>query len=99
MATSKTNKKTKAKKQPDFEKSLQQLEDIVEALEAGDLSLEQSLEQFEQGIALTRSCQEALSEAEQTVKILTEKNTLVDFTDNAVDDDPTPERDTDALDN
>lgn len=69
----------KSKKQPDFEKSLQQLEDIVESLETGELTLEQSLKQFEQGIELTRSCQEALSDAEQTVKILTAKNTLEDF--------------------
>ncbi|MBT5923411.1 MAG: exodeoxyribonuclease VII small subunit [Cellvibrionales bacterium] len=64
----------KSKKAPDFEQSLEQLESLVEALEAGDLTLEQSLKQFEEGIALTRACQTALSEAEQTVKILTEKS-------------------------
>ena len=71
----------KSKKQPDFEQSLQQLEDIVESLETGELTLEQSLKQFEQGIVLTQNCQEALSEAEQTVKILTAKNTLETFDD------------------
>jgi exodeoxyribonuclease VII small subunit len=64
----------KSKKAPDFEQSLEQLESLVEALEAGDLTLEQSLKQFEEGIALTRACQTALGEAEQTVKILTEKS-------------------------
>lgn len=64
----------KGKKKPDFEQSLAELEALVDALEAGDLSLEQSLTSFEKGIALTRTCQAALNEAEQTVKILTEKN-------------------------
>tara|TARA_B100000767_G_scaffold267476_2_gene286260 strand:+ start:325 stop:567 length:243 start_codon:yes stop_codon:yes gene_type:complete len=65
---------TKAKQKPDFEQSLAELEALVDALETGDLSLEQSLTSFEKGIELTRSCQTALNEAEQTVKILTEKN-------------------------
>lgn len=64
----------RSRKKPDFEESIERLEEIVEALETGDLSLEQSLKQFEEGIALTRSCQTALSEAEQTIKVLTEKN-------------------------
>ncbi len=57
-----------------FEKSVSDLENLVDSMERGDLSLEQSLQQFEQGIALTRSCQQALDEAEQKVKILIEKN-------------------------
>ena len=55
--------KGKANKKVDFEKSLEQLEDIVAALENGDLSLEQSLKQFEQGVALTQQCQTALNDA------------------------------------
>ena len=54
----------------DFEKSLQELESLVERLEAGDLSLEESLKDFERGVALTRACQKALAEAEQKVQIL-----------------------------
>lgn len=54
----------------DFEKSLQELEKLVALMEAGDLSLEESLKHFERGIALTRSCQQALTEAEQKVRIL-----------------------------
>lgn len=54
----------------DFEKSLAELESIVERLEQGDLSLEQSLKQFERGIALARSCQAALKQAEQKVEML-----------------------------
>ena len=64
----------KAKKKPDFEQYLAELEALVDALEAGNLSFEQSLTSFEKGITLTRTCQAALNEAEQTVKILTEKN-------------------------
>lgn len=58
----------------DFEASLNELEKLVDALEHGDLSLEQSLQDFERGINLTRSCQTALTEAQQKVKILLEAN-------------------------
>ncbi|MDH3645182.1 MAG: exodeoxyribonuclease VII small subunit [Gammaproteobacteria bacterium] len=61
------------KKHTDFEKSLAELETLVERLEKGDLPLEQTLEHFERGIALTRSCQQALKEAEQKVEILLQK--------------------------
>jgi exodeoxyribonuclease VII small subunit len=54
----------------DFEKALGELEALVEKMEQGELSLEESLRQFERGIVLTRACQKALSEAEQKVQIL-----------------------------
>lgn len=54
-----------------FEKALTELEILVETMEKGDLSLEESLESFERGIALTRICQHALKEAEQKIEILT----------------------------
>jgi len=54
----------------DFEKALEELEQLVDRMEQGELSLEDSLKQFERGIALTRACQKALSEAEQKVQIL-----------------------------
>lgn len=66
----------------DFEKSLQELEELVEAMERGDLTLEESLKQFERGIALTRACQQALAKAEQKVQILTQNSAggeLADF--------------------
>lgn len=64
-----------AKKQsPNFEASLEKLEGIVNALEAGELTLEESLSTFEEGVKLTRLCQSALQEAEQRVTILLEKN-------------------------
>ncbi|MFA7552609.1 MAG: exodeoxyribonuclease VII small subunit [Spongiibacteraceae bacterium] len=64
----------KAKKSLDFEEALDQLEELVEDMENGDLSLEQSLKAFEQGIKLTRECQSALTLAEQKVQILIEEN-------------------------
>ena len=59
---------------PDFEQSLTDLQILVERLENGELSLEDSLSAFEQGIGLTRDCQAALSQAEQKVQILLERN-------------------------
>jgi exodeoxyribonuclease VII small subunit len=54
----------------DFENSMGELESLVEAMESGELTLEESLEHFERGIKQVRSCQKALDEAEQKVKIL-----------------------------
>jgi exodeoxyribonuclease VII small subunit len=59
-----------SKKSVDLEKSLSELEAIVEELESGDLSLEKAMQKFEQGIKLTRGCQTALKDAEQKVEIL-----------------------------
>ncbi|MDJ0911255.1 MAG: exodeoxyribonuclease VII small subunit [Woeseiaceae bacterium] len=59
-----------ADKKVDLEKSLAQLEDLVEELESGDLPLEKAMKKFEEGIKLTRGCQTALKEAEQKVEIL-----------------------------
>ena len=57
----------------DFDRSLQELERLVEDLEGDTLSLEQALHRFEQGIALVRACQGALAEAEQRVDQLLER--------------------------
>ena len=59
-----------AKKLVNLEKSLADLESIVDELESGDLPLEKAMKKFEEGIKLTRSCQTALKEAEQKVEIL-----------------------------
>jgi exodeoxyribonuclease VII small subunit len=59
-----------AKKTINLEKSLTDLEDLVEELESGDLPLEKAMKKFEDGIKLTRACQTALKEAEQKVEIL-----------------------------
>jgi len=62
------SKKTEAG--PDFEKTLAELEKLVVNLEQGDLSLDQSLSGFKQGIELTRQCQSVLDNAQQTVEQL-----------------------------
>ena len=54
----------------DFEASLAQLEALVQQMEKGDLTLEESLAAFELGIGLTRGCQQALAQAEQKVNVL-----------------------------
>ena len=56
-----------------LESSLEKLEKLVEQLESGDLSLEESLKHFEQGVKLTRECQATLKAAEQKVEILLKK--------------------------
>lgn len=53
-----------------LEKSLADLEALVEQLESGDLPLEKAMQKFEEGIKLTRGCQAALKDAEQKVEIL-----------------------------
>lgn len=61
----------------DFEAALAELAALVERMEKGDLSLDDSLKTFERGIALTRTCQEALQNAELRVRKLTSEGTLV----------------------
>ena len=53
-----------------FEGSLQELESLVEQMEDGNLSLDETLQHFERGVQLTSLCQKALSEAEQRVEVL-----------------------------
>jgi exodeoxyribonuclease VII small subunit len=57
-----------------FETSLEELERIVRELEQGELTLEKSLELFEQGVKLSRDCQERLSQAERRIEILMRDN-------------------------
>lgn len=61
------------KKPVDFEQSLSALEALVNRMEKGDLTLEESLQAFETGIQLTRECQTRLAEAEQQVQKLVEE--------------------------
>lgn len=74
-----------ANKKPfDFEKNLDQLNQIVEKLDNGDQPLDKALADFEAGIKLTRECQQALTNAQQKVKILLDSNpnaTLMDYED------------------
>ena len=57
-----------------FEQALSDLESLVEQLESGDLSLDQSLKQFKRGVELTRHCQGILEQAQQIVEQLIETN-------------------------
>jgi exodeoxyribonuclease VII small subunit len=73
-----------AKKPPvaDFDSQLKELEALVQLMERGDLTLDESLAQFEKGIALLRGCEAQLKAAEQKVQILSQQNggeTLADF--------------------
>ena len=75
MTKKKTSKKsTKKTASLDFEASMLELESLVERMEHGEQSLEDSLKDFERGIALTRSCQKSLQETEQKIQQLIEKN-------------------------
>jgi len=53
-----------------FEAALAELESLVESMERGELSLEETLQNFERGVKLTKTCQQALEQAEQKVRIL-----------------------------
>ncbi|MDW3096348.1 MAG: exodeoxyribonuclease VII small subunit [Gammaproteobacteria bacterium] len=64
----------KATPKIDFEKSLAKLEQVVEKLESGDQSLDESLKLFEEGISLTRGCQNALKQAEEKITFLSQEN-------------------------
>jgi exodeoxyribonuclease VII small subunit len=61
-----------------FESALRELEEIVAAMERGDLPLEKSLQLFERGTQLSRQCQEALAAAELRIKTLLESSTPAD---------------------
>jgi len=61
---------SKTDKLPDFEKALEELESLVEQMESGELSLDQSLGHFKRGVELTRHCQSVLDEAQQVLKKL-----------------------------
>lgn len=77
-----------AKGTPDFEGALTELEQLIEQLESGDLSLDDSLKAFEAGVKLTRECQKQLSKAEQKVQKLVQEQgqlQLEDFDDPAQD--------------
>lgn len=63
----------KEQKPPSFEEALTELESLVETLEQGELSLEESLKSFERGVELTRTCQQALKEAEQKIQTLSDQ--------------------------
>ena len=60
----------KAEKTEKFEVSLEKLEGLVQKLESGDLSLEDSMKAFEEGMTLVKSCEQKLMEAQKKIEIL-----------------------------
>ncbi|OOF35635.1 exodeoxyribonuclease VII small subunit [Rodentibacter heidelbergensis] len=71
----------KSASSPDFESTLAQLETIVSRLESGELPLEESLKEFEQGIQLAQLGQERLKQAEQRIQILLQKSDTAPLSD------------------
>src|SRR5271154_875174 len=69
-----SGKKQDAAKKPDFEYSLTRLEEIVGKLENANLSLDDAMKLFEEGVQLSRDCQKHLEQAEGKVEILLKKN-------------------------
>ena len=72
----------KQSKLPDLEKSLAEITQLIEKMEQGELTLDQSLSDFERGINLVKHCQKILVDAEQKVQILiqnNQQNTLSDY--------------------
>lgn len=74
-------KKTAPAKTTDFEGSLKKLEALVARMEEGNMSLEESLKAFEEGVQLTRLCQETLGAAQQKVQQLMEQQGKVSLSD------------------
>jgi exodeoxyribonuclease VII small subunit len=64
----------KSTKGVDFERALDELEKLVERMEKGELSLEESLKLYERGMELSKSCQKALDAAEKRIRILSEQD-------------------------
>ena len=64
----------KTDKLPALEQSMAEITQLIEKMERGDLTLEQSLADFERGVTLVKHCQKLLTEAEQKVQVLTQQN-------------------------
>jgi exodeoxyribonuclease VII small subunit len=67
------SKKPEPTKKPDFERSLARLEEVVRKLESPQLSLDEAMRLFEEGVNLSRECQKQLEEAEGRVEVLLKK--------------------------
>ena len=65
-------KKKMSEKKVDFEKAMEELENIVEKLEKGDLNLDESVKKFEDGMKLSKTCTKILNEAEKKINLLIE---------------------------
>ena len=61
-----------------FEENIEQLEKVVQELESGNLNLEDSIKQFEEGINLSKKCNDILEEAEKKITVLVKKDDKVE---------------------
>lgn len=86
----------KTEKLPDLEKSMAEISQLIEKMEQGELTLDQSLGHFERGITLVKHCQKILETAEQKVQILIQNNKQETLADYGNDEDDTNEDDGDA---
>lgn len=86
----------KTEKLPDLEKSLAEISQLIEKMEQGELTLDQSLGHFERGITLVKHCQNILETAEQKVQILIQNNKQETLADYGNDEEDTNEDDGDA---
>ena len=75
-----------AKKIPTFEERLKRLQEVVTALEEGELDLETSVKLYKEGLELSRSCREQLEKARNEVRILTEEGKEQPFDDHVLDE-------------
>jgi exodeoxyribonuclease VII small subunit len=73
-----------AKKKIEFEDAIKRLEEIVEELEDGQITLEKSLKLFSEGIELSKFCQSSLENAEKQIQILTDNGKLVNIKDDDI---------------
>ena len=62
---------------PAFEAALRELDDVVQRLEGGNLTLEESLALYERGVALAAACHQRLQEAERRIEVLNERGKAV----------------------
>ena len=67
------SKKPEPPKKPEFERSLARLEEVAKRLENANLSLDEAMKLFEEGVQLSRDCQKQLEQAESRVEILLKK--------------------------
>ena len=74
-----------AKETVKFEEAMQQLEEIVTKLERGDVPLEEALDQFQKGVALSKVCKETLQNAEKTLTKIVDENGEETIFENAED--------------
>ncbi|HEV8342432.1 MAG TPA: exodeoxyribonuclease VII small subunit [Candidatus Binatia bacterium] len=85
----------KDKEHKKFEEALEELEKVVERLESGELSLEDSLAAFEQGVSLVRYCNQRLNEVEKKIELLVkdkEGKLQLKLLDDVEDEDLEPEK-------